>query len=310
MVDPMLQRLIALLLVLAGIVGQGAGLAIGGNRADTAPISDAVVSPQRELPSGLTPSLANATKDVPASYEDGCHAKAGETRARTCAYGDRTSKTRVLLFGDSHAASWLPALDALGKREGWKILSLTKSACPIPKVTVTVRGKTPSDCDVWRKNAIDRIGEIHPELVVATSFDHVYTIAGKTGSAFKTAWQEGLRKTLVSLRSRADKVIILGDSPLWKREAPDCLRDHRDDIGRCATRRADAVFPGRIALSRHAAQDAGVSFADTTAITCLADPCPVVSGKYLLLRDDSHMTATWSRHLASDLLGLLAKVRP
>jgi hypothetical protein len=309
-VDPIVQRLIALLLVLAGVVGQVAGLANGGDRASAASVSNAVASAQRSLPSGLKPSLSRATQDLPAAYTDDCHAQSGDTRARTCAYGDTSSSTRVVLFGDSHALSWLPALDAIGKREGWRILSLTKSACPVHKVTVTVRGRTPRDCDTWRRNAVDRIGDIHPDLVVATSFDHVYTIAGKTGSAFKAAWQKGLTKTLTSLRARADKVIMLGDTPLWKRKAPDCLRQHRDDIGSCATKRADAVFPGKIGIARRAARDAGVAFADTTPITCLGDPCPVVVGTFLLLRDDSHMTATWSRHLASDLLELLDDVRP
>jgi len=35
-----------------------------------------------------------------------------------------------------------------------------------------------------------------------------------------------------------------------------------------------------------------------------------VVGRYLLLRDDSHMTATWSRHLASALKTLLGPVAP
>ena len=88
-----------------------------------------------------------------------------------------------------------------------------------------------------------------------------------------------MTKTLDALRTRADKVILLGDSPMWQQEAPDCLRDHRSNIGKCATKRSQAVFPAKIASARHAAQDANVAFADTTPITCVADPCPVVSGR-------------------------------
>ncbi len=307
--DPSLQRLVALLLTLAGLVSQGAGIAMraAGPAAQQldGQASGGSATIQTAVPPDLTPSIKRAASDMPANYTDGCHAKAGQTKAKVCTYGDTGSAVKVLLFGDSHAVSWQPALDQIGKQQHWRILALTKSACPIPTVTVAVRGKVSPDCATWRTNALKRIAKIHPDLVVATSFDHVYTIPGKTGPAFLKAWRKGMTRTLSALRKGAGKVVLLGDSPLWKQEAPTCLRHNPNHIERCATKRSEALFPGRIANNRRAAQDAGVAFADTTAITCLADPCPVISGNILMLRDDSHMTATWSRHLWSDLLALL-----
>ena len=197
-----------------------------------------------------------------------------------------------------------------GQERALADVNLTKSACPIPAVKVAVRGKVAPDCAKWRTNALARIKSIHPDLVIGTSIDHVYTIPGKAGAAFQPAWQKGMTKTLDALRTRADKVILLGDSPMWQQEAPACLRAHPSNIGKCATKRSQAVFPAKIASARTAAADANVAFADTTPITCVADPCPVVVGRYLLLRDNSHMTATWSRHLAPDLETLLAPVAP
>jgi SGNH domain (fused to AT3 domains) len=296
--DPFLQTLMALLLSFAALVGQGTSVAIRASGPGS-------VSIERALPSGLTPSLGDAVDDVPASYLDGCHGKPGQTKAKVCTYGDKTASVKVLLFGDSHAAAWLPALDTIGKRQHWRILSLTKSACPLPMTKVAVRGDVAPDCATWRTNALAAIKAIHPALVVGNSFDHVYTIPGKSGSAFQPAWQAGMTKTLTALKSRAKHVVLLGDSPLWTQEAPACLRQHRSNIGACATKRSVAVFPGKIASARQSATDAGVPFADSTPLMCLADPCPVVSGKFLLLRDDSHMTATWSRQLAAQLRALL-----
>jgi hypothetical protein len=307
--DPLWNTLISLLLALSSMVSQGAAIALGTNDPRTG-TSDVAPSTSLKLPSDLSPSLTRAANDEPASYSDGCHVQKGVTKAKVCTYGDKHASTKVMLFGDSHAASWLPALDALGKSEHWRILNLTKSACPIPSVAVQVRGKTAPDCATWLTNALKKIKSIHPDLVIGTSFDHVYTIKGKSGLAFQAAWQAGMTKTLKALRTRADKVILLGDSPLWQQEAPVCLRSHRSNVGQCATKRSVAVFTNKIASARRAAQDANVAFADSTPITCVADPCPVVVGKYLLLRDDSHMTATWSRHLASALKTLLAPVAP
>ena len=312
--DPLSQTLISLLLALASLLSQGAGIALGTNAGVTGPSPDPTavgsVTTSQALPSDLTPKLSKAADDQPDSYSDGCHLQPGHTTAKVCTYGDKRASKTVLLFGDSHAASWLPALDTLGKSEHWRILNLTKSACPIPSVTVAVRGKVAPDCAKWRTNALKKIKNLHPDLVIGTSFDHVYTIPGKPGAAFQPAWQAGMDKTLQALRTRADKVILLGDSPMWQQEAPTCLRSHRSNVSKCATKRSVAVFPAKIASARQAAADANVAFADTTPITCVADPCPVVVGRYLLLRDDSHMTATWSRHLASGLKSLLAPVAP
>src|SRR3954468_19737332 len=140
--DPFLHTLMALLLAFTGLVGQGAGAAIRASDPGS-------VSAERALPSGLTPSLGTAVDDVPASYLDGCHSKPGQTRAKVCTYGDKMASVKVLLFGDSHAAAWLPALDAIGKRQHWRILSLTKSACPLPMVKVAVRGEVAPDCATW-----------------------------------------------------------------------------------------------------------------------------------------------------------------
>ncbi len=305
-----MQRLVALLLTIAGLAAHGAGVALPSAEPGSPTVGGQVTQalltvPQSSLPSNVSPALSDATSDKPAIYANGCHSQPGKSKARVCTYGDKGSSTRVLLFGDSHAASWQPALDEIGKQRHWRILTLTKAACPIPRVEVAVRGKVAPDCTRWRKNAMARIGDIHPDLVVATSFDHVYTIPGKTGTAFDTAWRTGMTRTLKALRDTADHVVLLGDTPLWTQEAPVCLRRHPEDIERCATRRSKAVSRSKIANDRRAASAAHVAFADTTSITCLADPCPVVWEGFLLLRDDLHMTATWSHHLWSDLLPLL-----
>ena len=244
--DPFAHTLISLLLALAGMVSQGAAIAMGDSTGSgTDQTADVTLNASQHLPADLTPKLGKAADDEPASYSDGCHLQPGQSKAKVCTYGDKRAAPTVLLFGDSHAASWLPALDALGKSEHWRILNLTKSACPIPSVTVAVRGKVAADCAKWRKNALAKIKSIHPDLVIGTSIDHVYTIPGKSGAAFQPAWQAGLTKTLDALRTRADKVILLGDSPLWQQEAPKCLRAHPSNIVKCATKRSRRRVSGQ-----------------------------------------------------------------
>src|SRR3954453_1063178 len=55
-----------------------------------------------------SPSRANADRSL--AYADGCHLPDRATRSPNCAYGDAESATTVVLFGDSHAMQYFPAL--------------------------------------------------------------------------------------------------------------------------------------------------------------------------------------------------------
>jgi len=47
-----------------------------------------------------------------------------------CAWGDRTTKRTIYLFGDSQAAMWLPALNPIAVALKYKIVMVARSGCP------------------------------------------------------------------------------------------------------------------------------------------------------------------------------------
>ena len=104
-------------------------------------------------------------------YSDGCHVDASATAPGACVYGDPSSSTRVVLFGDSHAAQWFPALERLAVEHGWRLESMTKSACATADATVWNRivKRAYTECDEWRQAALDRIAAEHPALVVVSN---------------------------------------------------------------------------------------------------------------------------------------------
>src|SRR5262249_18758994 len=84
----------------------------------------------REVPAHLVPTPQGANRAVPVIYQDGCHADFATVRVKTpCAYGDLRSGTTVVLFGDSHAAQWFAALNAVALSQHWRLVVVTKSAC-------------------------------------------------------------------------------------------------------------------------------------------------------------------------------------
>ncbi|MEZ4596184.1 MAG: SGNH hydrolase domain-containing protein [Chloroflexota bacterium] len=301
---------VALVLVAVAALGaHGAGDASG--RADPSVMPATSAGTPRSLPRDLVPALDDASSIRPRAYADGCHAKAGDTRARACSYGVADGGYTVLLMGDSHAVQWLPALEAIAVEEGWRLYSLTKSACPVPDIGVIVRGKRLRDCDRWRDSAFERVAEIHPDLVIAASLGTIYELPkGDARRHPDRSWRNAWVASLEELGRHAGMVALLGDTPMWLQDPLVCLRRHRHDIGRCDTPREDAVSERTDALERAAARSAGAAYVPTADLVCVDDPCPAVEGRYLILGDTQHMTVAWARHIAGRLLDRLRCAMP
>ena len=103
-----------------------------------------------------------ASDDLPKVYDNGCHADFAEVASGECSFGDADSAFTVVLFGDSHAAQWFPALEALATDNGWRLVSLTKSACP--SFLFEPQNGSPNgayiECGHWREFAFDRIAAL------------------------------------------------------------------------------------------------------------------------------------------------------
>ena len=259
---------------------------------------------ERGLPANLVPSLQTAFVDAPASYRDGCHLGGADVKPKAgCLYGDPAGSITVVLYGDLHAAAWLPAITAVGARQGWRVVSVTRSACPAADVTPALNGTVDKHCTTWHKNALAYIAGLHADLVIASSYER-YPLAtnGRPAPARRWGhlWQAGLTRTLLSLDELADSVIYLDEVP-HQAGLMGCLQAHSTDIARCERRRSTALAHSWRSLDIKAAAAASVSEATVTGLVCPYDPCPVVVDSHLIYRDDTHITATYSRVLAPGL---------
>ena len=143
------------------------------------------------------------------------------------------SATTVVLFGDSHAAMWFPAVDAVANARHWRLVVWTKATCPPVDVTIVSPdlGRTYSECDQWRAEVSSLIVAMHPLLVVlgmSPNYDPLYDIT-QDGPQ----WLAGLSRSVTALRSSGARVLVLGpvESPDWV--VPDCLSAHLDDVRAC-----------------------------------------------------------------------------
>src|SRR5690606_30256 len=108
--------------------------------------------------------LVAARTDMPSIYSDGCHLPFRAVDFPECAYGDPSAARTMVLFGDSHAAQWFPALERIALTRGWRLVSLTKSGCPAVDVSLfnLALGRPYEECDAWRDAVMRRIASERP----------------------------------------------------------------------------------------------------------------------------------------------------
>jgi peptidoglycan/LPS O-acetylase OafA/YrhL len=266
------------------------------------------------LPAGLVPSLWAARSDKPRTYLDGCHLDQPVTAVGGCVYGAVTSRTTVVLFGDSHAAQWFPALERIAREKGWRLVSLTKSACTAADVQVwsSTYRRAYTECDTWRSSAFARIAAERPALVVvASSRSFQPMVAGRAteGEGARAATSTGLARTIRRLEKSAGAVTIIGDTPLAPLDPPNCLSANTGHVLRCATPVEQATDPAWTAMERSVATAWGATFVDPTRWVCPSSPCPAVIGRYLVYRDTHHLATPFVTALSTRLARALPTPR-
>jgi peptidoglycan/LPS O-acetylase OafA/YrhL len=259
------------------------------------------------LPGNLSPALAEVHNDFPASYVDGCHLDVPDVELPgPCAYGDVTSSTTVVLFGDSHAAQWLPALARLANLHHWRLLSRTKSSCTPADVQITLDmlKRAYTECDTFRHKTLNEIKRIGPTLVIMAS------IVDKDGPTPESQtvlpmWTDGWSRTFATVRDASKAAALLVDTPRADEDIPDCVAANPTKLTACAGS-AGAVLrkPERRIAIAAAASSIGVTVVDPNPWLC-ANVCPAVVGDLLVYRDAHHLTRAYSTMLSWPLDSIL-----
>ena len=119
-----------------------------------------------------------------------------------CTSDPETSSASVVLFGDSHALQWLPAISEAAATEGWEVTALTKAACPPPRILSARKDPEAGDsCERWRSEALTWLAETEPDLVILAGGGRIYKLVDSDGERIPDTrrtgrWVEGLADTL------------------------------------------------------------------------------------------------------------------
>lgn len=154
-----------------------------------------------------------------------CDGVALSVSGTACIGGKVDGARTILLWGDSHALAWTPALDTIGKRAGMRVVMVPNSACP-PLLDVS----NPVDpaCITDNDRVLNYIRATRPEVVVVVaswlsySTPHgIYTLEDRQGRKDNSeVFAPALARTIAELRPLVGDIVLVGPTPGAPGDAP------------------------------------------------------------------------------------------
>ncbi|MBS1878126.1 MAG: hypothetical protein JST31_01295 [Actinobacteria bacterium] len=254
-------------------------------------------------PRPIRPAPRRAGANVPPPLRQGCMIGVHGTRSGRCLYGDPHGKLSIFLFGDSHALQYFPALEAIAKRNRWRLYVLTKRECTPAEVTVLGKGGGPyRTCDAWRNASLKRIDASGRPTTVVLSGDAATIALGPAGEALggvadAEALERGYVRTLRRIRGAGIGGVVIHDDPQAPTDVPSCVAANPSRPAACNFPRPHS-FDRNFDL-RAARRVAGTRIVNPDSRICPHGVCQAVIGGILVYRDDAHLTADFARTLQS-----------
>ena len=259
----------------------------------------------------LRPPLAGITHaGAPEWIEDKCD-NVNEGNLDRCRYGPADAARTAVVFGDSMAISWVPALREVLEPRGFSLQVLTRNQCPAPQLAFfRDRPEEPfTQCTEHKEWALEQVQRLEPELVVVSNSITFLDkqVAEPTGDRRFERWREGMAQTLERLEAAAGEVVVLGAPP------------RAGNVQECVTRLSDPVdcteqvsedWLGVRAAEAAAARESGATYVDPEPWFCVDGRCPAVVGSTPVYTDGRHLTAAYARRLAPQLERSLDVILP
>lgn len=272
---------------------------IGAMILSSRPLNDMAGAPIDHVRS-IVPEPAQALKDNPNAN---CIANGTSTQIHTCIYGDLNSSVDVALVGDSHAAQWLGALDAIGKQRGWKVTTYLKANCPFGDTEFAFEGRAYTSCSSWTAQVRAALsGPSPPALVIASGVDILVMRDGVvlSGADSLSSQAAGYERAWTSLIANGTHVVAINDTPRPGFLIPECVSQHLDELSACTFPRA-RTDTARSAIDVAAQHISSVIYVDLNSAICPTRMCAPVIGGVLVYRDSNHLTGTYAGTLAPRL---------
>lgn len=267
-----------------------------GTAAEVTKLVAASSSIQR-LPRNLVPPLSQVSSDSPGTYYGvaGRHCD-GVTK---CVFANTKAKRTIVLFGDSHAQMWLPALVPVAQSAGYRLSLVWMSGCPAATVSVwdPTTHSVYAACNSWRSAMIAQIHKLGPTLVLLGSRTSDMPGPGNKPTT-DAAWKTGLERTIHQLKTPTTRVAVIGDISVFSPiPIPQCLSAYPKAIQQCSVKNPNGKTRQHFAAEMAAASAEGVTYVNTQKWLCTTTCSPVI-GTMAAYFDTFHVSSTYAEYLS------------
>lgn len=235
-------------------------------------------------------------KDVSPLYAKKCHQEIDKSSVLTCSFGDPNATHVLALVGGSHSAHYFSALEPIVTRRGWRLVTMTKSAC-LFSASRNAKAKSARSCERWNDEALAALLKLRPDAVFTTATHGSNGANEHILPQFVARWRQ--------LNAAGIEVIAIRDNPWFEADIPECVQVNGPDSAACTIERSRA-FAATSPLDESFGPQ--VHFIDLSDHICPNARCPVVTGNIVMYSDRHHLTNTFVRTLIPYLTPPLAAV--
>ena len=198
-----------------------------------------------------------------------------------CELGDTKSSKVAVMIGDSHAWQWTKAWSNIAKLHNYKLLTFTKSSCPMQDIQPNYTA-----CVSWKKQVFERIMGIKPEIIIAG------------GMTYGESTPQNYSEYLANLKKMASRVIVMQDTPYPTMNVPECLAKNIDSIQNCSFERKNAYFanPQR-QQDKETAIQSGLRVVDPFDWFCSDKICPPIIDDVFVYFDVNHISTAYADYV-------------
>ncbi|MGP4057358.1 acyltransferase family protein [Mycobacterium sp. 4D054] len=251
-----------------------------------------------ELP--MRPTVLEARDDLPETTRDGCISDFLTPDVINCIYGDPDAVRTIALAGGSHAEHWVTALDMLGRRHGFQVVTYLKMGCPLTTElvpTIAISDNPYPQCHLWNQEVMNRLVTDRPDYVFTTTTRPNTDGPGDiVPEGYLGIW-DTFAANEISMLGMRDTPWLIQNGRLF--DPADCLARGGDSVS-CGVKRSWALSEVNPTLA-YTAQYPLLNPLDLSDAICDATDCRASEGNVLVYHDSHHVSATYMRTMADEL---------
>jgi len=246
---------------------------------------------------------AQSLQAIPRQLTPTCLTLLLKSNVLRCEWGDPKGAISVVVVGDSHAAQWIPAIDAIARIQHWKVTLIAHQYCTLTAAQKIYFLGSPGvnfrQCETWNRAVMKELLADPPDLVIQGSLAYGQPAwLAESRQQYGMERAEGYAKAWTSLLDAGVPVVAFDETPQPNNvDLPGCATRQFSDPSHCSTHPIPIdQWDERIALAHSIEPRAGLI--DANAYVCPERTCHAELGNVLVFRDTTHLTSEYSRSLA------------